>query len=31
VKNLLRRQPSTREAVPLFVFDAGYDLIDLQL
>jgi hypothetical protein len=27
---LLRRQPGTRGAVPLFVFDAGYDPVKLQ-
>jgi DDE superfamily endonuclease len=31
VKDLLRRRtPGTREAVPLFVFDAGYDPLKLQ-
>ena len=30
VKDLLRRRPGTREAVPLFVFDAGYDPVKLQ-
>ncbi len=30
VKDLLRRQPGTRGAVPLFVFDAGYDPVKLQ-
>jgi hypothetical protein len=30
VKDLLRRAPGTRGAVPLFVFDAGYDPVKLQ-
>jgi hypothetical protein len=30
VKELLRRQPATRGAIPLFVFDAGYDPVKLQ-
>jgi hypothetical protein len=30
VKALLRRPPGTRGAVPLFVFDAGYDPVKLQ-
>ncbi len=30
VKDLLRRLPGTRGAVPLFVFDAGYDPVKLQ-
>jgi hypothetical protein len=30
VKDLLRRQPVTRGAIPLFVFDAGYDPVKLQ-
>ncbi|MDP8901821.1 MAG: transposase [Actinomycetota bacterium] len=30
VKDLLRRPPGTRGAVPLFVFDAGYDPVKLQ-
>ena len=30
VKDLLRRQAGTRGAVPLFVFDAGYDPVKLQ-
>ena len=30
VKDLLRRQPGTHGAAPLFVFDAGYDPVKLQ-